>query len=538
VRRRWKEYVEELYDNAGRPQYEELGIEEEQDVEEDRKGPQILEEEVIEAIKCMKDGKAEGIDGIPAELWKRLDEEGTRYIVQLCQQIYREGVWPEDFRKTIMIPIPKKANATDCSDFRTISLIPHVTKILLRIITKRIEGRIEDYISRTQFGFRKGVGTRDAIGVMRMVIERSLENGNEVYVCFVDFEKAFDRVKWAKLMEVIKKVGVDWRDRRMLAELYTKQEVLVRVNGELTEPGKIGRGVRQGCLVSPLLFSIYAETMMAECLEGMDGGVRVGGDMVQDVRFADDQAMVDNTEEGLQCTMNSLQQTAARYGMKVNVKKTKVMKISRKGGGTVNVSVEGTRLEQVEKYRYLGSWITDDGRCDKEIKARIVMAKEAFSRRKELMTRSLSRKIKKRIIKSLVWTIVLYGAETWTMRKEDVKRLEAFEMWVWRRMEKIPWTDKITNKEVLERIGEERHLVSTVVMRKKKWIGHVIRGQSLMKFVMEGRMEGKRPRGRKRMGMLEELLEGQTYEVLRRRAVDRTEWRKWIPRTCLRAEHL
>ena len=108
-----------------------------------------------------------------------------------------------------MIPIPKKLNAVDCSDFRTISLIPHVSKILLKVLTKRIEGRVGDYISRSQFGFRKGLGTRDAIGVIRMLVERTLELGNEMYVCFVDFEKAFDRVKWDQLMAILKKVGVD-----------------------------------------------------------------------------------------------------------------------------------------------------------------------------------------------------------------------------------------------------------------------------------------------------------------------------------------
>ena len=103
-----------------------------------------------------------------------------------------------------MIPLPKKANATACSDFRTISLIPHVSKILLRIVMRRIEGKARDIISKTQFGFRKGVGTREAIGVMRILEERSLEYNNKVYVCYIDFEKAFDRVNWVKMMQILK----------------------------------------------------------------------------------------------------------------------------------------------------------------------------------------------------------------------------------------------------------------------------------------------------------------------------------------------
>ena len=92
------------------------------------------------------------------------------------------------------------------------------------------------------------------------------------------------------------------------------------------------------------------------------------------------------------------------------------------------------------------------------------------------------------MIKTLIWSVVLYGAETWTMRKEDIKRLEAFEMWTWRRMEKVSWTEHKTNEEILEEIletiREERSLIGTIKTRQKKWIGHTLRGESLLKTVI------------------------------------------------------
>src|SRR6476619_5049300 len=115
-------------------------------------------------------------------------------------------------------------NAVECSDQRTISLISHASKILLKILTNRIEAKARDFIGRNQFGFRKGCGTRDAIGVMRMICERSLEFGNNLYICFVDFEKAFDRVNWKKMIKVLQGIGVDWRDQTMINELYMNQE--------------------------------------------------------------------------------------------------------------------------------------------------------------------------------------------------------------------------------------------------------------------------------------------------------------------------
>ena len=145
-------------------------------------------------------------------------------------------------------------------------------------------------------------------------------------------------------------------------------------------------------------------------------------------------------------------------------------------------------------------------------------------------------KLKKKMIKTLVWPVALYGCETWTMRKEEIRRLNAFEMWVWRRMERVSWEDKKTNEEVLCFVGEERSFIDTIRKRKKNWIGHVVRGEGLLKLVLEGRMEGRKTRGRPRVSMIDDLLEG-SYAVMKHRAQDRDEWRRWQPRTCSNAEH-
>ena len=97
-----------------------------------------------------------------------------------------------------------------------ISLISHASKILLKIINNHIQSKADMVLSKTQFGFRKGCGTREAIGVMRVICERSLEHGRDVFICFVDFEKAFDRIDWVMMLKILRKVGVDWRDRILI----------------------------------------------------------------------------------------------------------------------------------------------------------------------------------------------------------------------------------------------------------------------------------------------------------------------------------
>ena len=96
---------------------------------------------------------------------------------------------------------------------------------MLKILTKRIESKAVGFIGKNQFGSRKECGTKDEIGIMRVLCERSLENGNDVYICFVDFEKAFDSVNWLKMMELLKQLQVDWRDRRLIGDLYMRQQL-------------------------------------------------------------------------------------------------------------------------------------------------------------------------------------------------------------------------------------------------------------------------------------------------------------------------
>ena len=160
--------------------------------------------------------------------------------------------------------------------------------------------------------------------------------------------------------------------------------------------------------------------------------------------------------------------------------KTKAMVVCRNGGGTVNIIIDGEKVEQIASFKYLGSIFTEDGRSLNDVKARIALAKDAFSKRKELLTKSLSKELKKRIVKVLIWPVVMYGCETWTLRKAEFDKLQALEMWIWRRLENISWKQKIRNEEVLKREKENRCLITTIYRRQKNWIGHILRGDGLL----------------------------------------------------------
>jgi len=118
----------------------------------------------------------------------------------------------------------------------------------------------------------------------------------------------------------------------------------------------------------------------------------------------------------------------------------------------------------------------------------------------------------------------MYGSETWTIKKADATWLEAFEMWVWRRLVKVKRTDKKSNAEVLNLVKEKKSLLAEMRKRKRRWIGHILRHENMLRTVLEGGMKGKRPRGRKRIKMVDNVMTG-TYAQMKIRAEDREEWR-------------
>jgi hypothetical protein len=250
---------------------------------------------------------------------------------------------------------------------------------------------------------------------------------------------------------------------------------------------KIGR-VRQGCCLSPILFSLYSEYLTKEALEGF-GEFKIGGQVIRTMKYADDLVLLAREEKVLQGMVDRLIEIGRRYEMEMNVDKTKVMRISRQPY-TIKIMINQKQLENVEYFNYLGSVIANDARCTRAIKSRIAVAKAAFNKKKNLFTSKVDLNLRNKLVKCYIWNIALYGAETCTLRKVDQKYLESFEMWCWRRME-ISWTDRVRNEEVLHRVKEERNIVYTIKRRKANWNGHILCRYCLLKYVIEGKLEGR-----------------------------------------------
>ena len=186
------------------------------------------------------------------------------------------------------------------------------------------------------------------------------------------------------------------------------------------------------------------------------------------------------------------------------------------------------QLENVESFKYLGSILTNDGRCICEIKCRIAMAKAAVNKKGALFASTLGWELREKLAKCYIWSVALYGAETWMLWAVDQKHLESFEMWCWKRIKKISWTDHVRD-EVLLRVKEQRNILHEISKRKANWFGHILRRNCLLQRVIEGKIKGgievRGRRGRRRRKLLDDLKERIGYSHLKEEALDRTVWR-------------
>lgn len=342
----------------------------------------------------------------------------------------------------------------------------HITKVLLKILMMRMKNKITPEIAKEQYGFMPDKGTRNAIFVLRMIIERSIEVQHDLYICFLDYMKAFDKVKHDSLFQILENLDIDGKDLRIIRNLYWDQKAAIRINNDNSNYTGIKRGVRQGCVLSPDLFNIFSE-MILRNLENVEG-IKIGGNNCNNIRYADDIVLLASNEQDLQKMIDIVSKESIKRGLSLNIKKTECMSVSKnKNIPRCNVCINGEPIKQVNRFNYLGSIITSDGRCDEDIKKRIALSKQAFQKMNPILkNRTISINTKTRVLKCYVWSILLYGSECWTISKEMEKRLEATEMWFLRRMLNVPWTARESNESIFKRTKSKRFLINTIRYRQ------------------------------------------------------------------------
>ncbi|VEN34867.1 unnamed protein product [Callosobruchus maculatus] len=222
----------------------------------------------------------------------------------------------------------------------------------------------------------------------------------------------------------------------------------------------LGKGVRQGCVLSPMLFNIYSEFVMRQVLDNWNGGIPIGGSKINNLRFADDTTLIATSQKELVALLNILEQHSADFV-------------------------------------YLGSLIDNLGSCENEIRRRILQARVSMTKLTKIWcVHNITKAIKMSLVQSLVFSICLYAPENWTVKKADRARMDASEMWTWRRILRVPYTAHRTNVSILDELGNPMRLSSIVSKRMLTFFGHIHRSDNMEKFIVQGHAPNGRRRGR------------------------------------------
>ena len=230
--------------------------------------------------------KARGGEEIQAELFQVLKDDAVKVLHSICQHIWKTQQWPQDWKRSVFIPIPRKDNAKECSNYHTIVLISHASKVMAEILQARLQQYVNWELPDVQAGFRKGRGTRRQIANIRWIIETERELQKNIYYCFIDYAKAFDRVDHNKLWKILKEMGIPDHLTCLLRNPYTGQEATVRTGHGTMDWFQIREGVHQGCILSPCSFNLYVEYIMRNAgLEEAQAGIQIAGRNINNLRY-------------------------------------------------------------------------------------------------------------------------------------------------------------------------------------------------------------------------------------------------------------
>ena len=207
-------------------------------------------------------------------------------------------------------------------------------------------------------------------------------------------------------------------------------------------------------------------------LEEAQDGIKVAGRNINNFRYADDATLMAESEEELKSLLMKVKEENEKFGLKLNIQKTKIMA----SAPITSWEIDGETVETVSDFIFLGSKITPDGDCSHEIKRRLFLGKKVMTNLDSILkSRDITLPTKVCLVKAMVFPVVMYGCESWTVKKAECQRIDVFELWCWRRLLRVPWTARRSNQSILEEISPGCSLEGMMLELKLQYCGHLMR---------------------------------------------------------------
>ena len=493
--------------------------------------------EVKTAIKQLKNNKAPGADNIAAEMLKADIELSTELLHPIVVEVWETETIPEEFTDALIIKLAKKGDLTVCSNWRGITLLNTINKIISMIIHSRISKLLEPSIRKQQGGFRPHRSCIDNINSLRIIMEQSAEFNAPLYLLFIDFKQAFDSLDRNVMWKILSSYGIPKKILNIIIGLYRSGKCRVVHRGKLGRWFTVDSGVKQGCVLSPLLFLLVLDWVMRKVNTGCRGIQWTLTERLGDIDFADDLALMAQTAHDMQESLRLLVKYAGQVGLKINVMKTKLIRMNT--STRCNLLIDGETIDEVESFCYLGSILSKDGGADLDVESRIRKARQAFISLNNIWNSTqLTRNLKLRFFKTNCVPVLLYGCETWKMTSNIGNKIQVFVNRCLRRILKIRWPEIISNEELWNTTKCEQ-MKPLIKRRKWNWIGHTLRRPAgdIAKTALDWNPQGTRKRGRpkqtwKRSVVDEARAAGREWSEVKALAAKRVRWRQFVDALC------